>query len=108
MPPGNWLKLSSSSAWSMRAPILVEWEICSSVILRFSRSSFSFAPKDGKLVSRFRRTANGFYSVEKQDHRKLVLLESPLWQFEAAGMIRVPGCHINRLPNCPRRLGGNV
>src|SRR5882762_5165152 len=69
MPPGNWLKLSSSSAWSMRIPILVETEICSSVILRFSRSSFSFAPKEGNPVSRFRQTANGFYSVERQSHR---------------------------------------
>src|SRR5258706_16269766 len=56
MPPGNWLKLSSSSACSMRVPILVEREICSSVILRFSRSSFSLSPKEGKPGSRFRRT----------------------------------------------------
>src|SRR5450631_4929739 len=66
MPPGNRLNLSSSSACNMRVPILVETEISSSVILRFSRSSFSFSPKDGKPVSRLRRTE--FYSVEKQDH----------------------------------------
>ena len=38
----------------MRVPILVELEICSSEILRFSRSDFSFSPKDGKRISRFR------------------------------------------------------
>jgi hypothetical protein len=57
----------------MRVPILVELEICSSVILRFSRSSFSFSPKDGKPVSRFYGRRTKFYSVETQDHRRLVI-----------------------------------
>src|SRR3984885_7770900 len=53
----------------MRVPILVVTEICSSDILRFSRSCFSLLPKEGKQVPRFRPTKS--YSVKKQDHSGL-------------------------------------
>src|SRR5579859_7839810 len=94
MPPGNWLNLSSSRACNMRVPILVEEEISSSVILRFSRSSFSFSPKDGKAVSRFSLDGKAeFYSVDKQDHRVFgrVLPRASSYELRASSK---PGCGI--------------
>src|ERR1700761_4215573 len=72
MPPGSWLNFSSSRAWSMRVPIFVVDEIWSSEILRFSRSSRSFSPKDGKASLAFVGRNTEFYSDRRRDHRGIV------------------------------------
>lgn len=56
----------------MRVPILVDEEISSRVILRFSRSSFSFSPKEGNRVScgYLMTVAILLFEYERTNHNK--------------------------------------